>query len=526
MKKNILVLLFILVSILTGCVKDDTPYIVDCERFPTHEDCLTDEEPIVCDEGYILDGENCIEISGEPDDYLDIYYLNDFHGALLPASDQIGISYIGNLIKTKKQENPDNVLFLAGGDMLQGSALSNYYNGLSTIRILNEMGLDAFTLGNHEFDWGLDTIQAYMDGNDENGEAIFPFLGANIFLEGTNNLPDYVDPYTIITKGTHKIGIIGTMGYGLESSIATSKITGFEFADPIPIIKEYTSYLRTEENCDIIIVLAHDSGAINNTLADQTGEYRVDAIFNGHSHSLYSNIDNNVAIVQSGSNGEYVGHVRFTFNDGTLPTIEMTQISKYMDALLSTKDETIDTMIEEYLLETDELFNDEIIVSNDYFSSSELTTWVSELIRLATNADIAFHNYGGTRTSIDDQESITLGLLYQIWPFDNVIKTVELTGAEINALLAGNSLGYSTTISTFDPTTLYLVATNDYVFDKETNPFINGNNPTNTGLLLRDLALAEMVLQAELYPTFDTENDILTTPTPPQSSLPRIKKED
>lgn len=524
MKKYMTAIFLLLLFTLTACVQD-TPYVVDCDVFPTHESCVDDITPPTCTEGFVLEGDTCVEIVDEATDFIDIYYLNDFHGALEPASDQIGASYIANVIKTKKQEHPDNVLFLAGGDMLQGSALSNYYNGLSTIKIFNEMGLDMFTLGNHEFDWGLDVIQNYMDGNQENGEANFPFLGANIFLKGTTTMPDYVDPYTIITKGTHKIGIIGTMGYGLESSIATSKIADYEFADPIPIIKEYTEYLRTEEDCDVIIVVAHDSGRINDALTALSGNQRVDAIFNGHSHSTYANIENNIPVVQSGSTGENIGYVRLVFNDGLLPTPTAVQLTKYSDALLSTKDNAVETLMQEFLLETDELFNEEIIVSNDYYSSYELTAWISELIRVATNADIAFHNFGGTRTNIEDGEAITLGLLYQVWPFDNVIKTVELTGTEINALLAGSGLGYSTTIETFESDTLYLVATNDYVFDKETNPFIDGTNPVNTGLLLRDLALLEMELQADIYPTFDVTNDILYTPVVPQQ-LPLFKQKE
>ena len=89
------------------------------------------------------------------ENYLEIYYLNDFHGALTPDDDQLGISYIANLINTKKAANPENVLFLVGGDMLQGSALSNYYLGESTIELLNLSNLDAF----YSINTNADTIE-------------------------------------------------------------------------------------------------------------------------------------------------------------------------------------------------------------------------------------------------------------------------------------------------------------------------------------------------------------------------------
>ena len=204
MKRILTLVLLLLFTFTLASCETETPYEIDCEQYPTHVDCLVDPdpdpdpdpEPIVCVDGLTLIQGECVSLVTE--DYLEIYYLNDFHGAITPDGDRMGLAYIANLINTKRIANPDNVLFVVGGDILQGSALSNYYAGLSTINLLNEMGLDAFTIGNHEFDWGLDVIQSYADGNLENGEADFPFLGANIFLEGTMDMPTGIDPYTIV----------------------------------------------------------------------------------------------------------------------------------------------------------------------------------------------------------------------------------------------------------------------------------------------------------------------------------------
>jgi len=467
---------------------------------------------------------SCGTSTPEPkEDFLDIYYLNDFHGALLSDSDQIGITYIANYIKTQKIENPDNVLFVVGGDILQGSALSNYYEGLSTITLFNEIGLDAFTIGNHEFDWGIETVLKYADGDQSNGEADYPFLGANIFYKGTTTSPEGIDPYTIVEKGNHKVGIIGTMGYGLEYSIATSKIEDYEFADPMVWIEHYAEYLRTVENCDVVIVVAHDSGNINNEAALLTGDKKIDAVFNGHSHSDFINTNSGIPFVQSGSNGELVGHVKMAFSDNGEITYIAENLQRYDSQLFATEDEEVKSILEAYILETDSIFNTPILNSNSYFSQSELSDWIAELMRVATNADIGFQNGGGTRTSIGDGDVINLGLLYQIWPFDNVVKTVQLTGAQINSLK--RSLEYSTNIDEFDADTLYTVATNDYVFDKPTNPFLSGDNPVNTGILLRDLANDEMLLQKELYSTFDVDNEILTSYISYQST-PQNQKEE
>jgi len=97
-----------------------------------------------------------IEVFSEVINHLNIFYINDTHGAILKDGQYMGLSAIGHLILDEKTKNPNNTIFIAGGDILQGSLLSNYFYGESTIDILNSMQLDSFTIGNHEFDWSLD----------------------------------------------------------------------------------------------------------------------------------------------------------------------------------------------------------------------------------------------------------------------------------------------------------------------------------------------------------------------------------
>ena len=443
--------------------------------------------------------------------FLDIYYLNDFHGAILEDSpDEMGFANIANFLITQKEANPNNTIILAGGDMLQGSALSNYYDGLSTIELMNEMSFDAFTVGNHEFDWGIDVVTNYFDGNDDNGEANFPLLGANVFYKDTTTIPEHIDPYVIIERGDLKIGIIGTIGYGLEYSIATSKIEDYEFASPVQIIKDITFDLRTNQDVDIVLVASHDTGAtLNSQIALGEGDYKIDAIFNGHSHSAYAATNLGIPVVQSGSNGEYVGHVRLEFTSNLLVNHSAENIGFYDNESLRSPNDIVAEIIAFYQLETDELFNTPLITTGEYLSQTDLSNWIARMMRISTGADIGFQNSGGTRTSVRDDEVLTLAVLYQIWPFDNVVKTVYLTGAQIKTQM--NYLLYDTEITNFDNDTLYKVATNDYTFDKTSNPFIDGIDPFNTGIVLRDLAESELIKQGLVYDLFYIDNTIITT---------------
>jgi len=260
---------------------------------------------------------------------------------------------------------------------------------------------------------------------------------------------------------------------------------------------------------------------MNSGVAALTGNSKVDAIFNAHSHSEYTQDSLGIPIMQSGSNGEFIGHLRFILQDGVVIGYSMDNLTDRDSDLLKGSNDTVQALIDTYVLETEALFNTYIITSEDDFNKYELTDWLAELMRVTTNSDIAFHNSGGTRTDISDGESINLGVLYAIWPFDNIVKTVMLTGSQITAFMAtGDGSNYHTIIDTFEPDTLYKVATNDYVFDKPTNPFISGENIINTGLLLRDIAEDELILQSYVYSFFNITNDILSSSLVPPSSSP------
>ena len=104
-------------------------------------------------------------ITGTEINTVQIFYLNDLHGSILenptnPSYHEIGLAKIANFIKMKKAENP-YAIFIAGGDMLQGSALSNYRKGEWTLDLLEMMGLDSFIIGNHEFDWGIENNETF-----------------------------------------------------------------------------------------------------------------------------------------------------------------------------------------------------------------------------------------------------------------------------------------------------------------------------------------------------------------------------
>ncbi|MBU1093491.1 MAG: DUF5011 domain-containing protein [Firmicutes bacterium] len=456
-------------------------------------------------------------------DYINIYYINDFHGAILEDADalygpQLGFANIGNLILDEKTASPMNTLFIAGGDILQGSVISNYFDGTSTIDVLNQLQLDVFTIGNHEFDWGLDIITSFRDPSSQSLQADFPLLGANIFLEGTTTRPDYIEPYAIVERGNLKIGIIGVMGLDLEYSIATSKITGYYFADPVYWTTYYAELLRTQEDVDVVLAILHDDGestGYNQTMSSLTGNQRIGAVFNGHSHDDYIS-DNGVRMpyIQSGANGEFVGLITLEFDEFKNITHATAQnLNSSNESKLNEANSDIEALIGTYYSEVESLYTEVILPSGQYMSTASLTTYMSKLMVIATDSDIAFHNSGGTRAPISNGQNITAAVIFQVFPFENVIKTTHLTGSQINAFISsgyGSYYGTRTTNMIFEDDEIYKVATNDYMFDKleYPYPFQYGTDSEDTGILIRDIMEQIVRDQKEAgYSTF-----LLSTP--------------
>ena len=456
----------------------------------------------------------------EPIDLLNIYYINDLHGAITYESEQMGLARIGNLVMDERSRNPENTLFIGGGDLLQGTLISNYFEGRSTVNALDAIGMDAFVLGNHEFDWGLSTVTRYRNPLYTDDQVDAPILRANVFLDGTETRPDFIDPYTIVQKGNIKVGIIGVMGYGLESSIAVSKIQGYHFASPEYWATFYAEYLRTVEQVDIVLVVLHDNGistGFNQTMSQLSGNQKVDAVFNGHSHSSYSGYltrtgSTSMPYIQSSSNGKNLGRVRLTLDsEGNITASSVTNLTASTDSRLNVANAEINSIIASYELQIEPLLTEVIMVSGAYMSQSALSFYMAKLMRVATGSDVAFQNLGGTRAPIMNAQNITGATLYQIFPFDNKIKTTYLTGAQINSFINSSGGAYHDIRDdmSFDDSTYYKVATNDYMFDQTYNPFISGIDSEDTGILIRDVLEQVLRNQAEVYDFFLLTNPVV-----------------
>ncbi|MGI6359462.1 MAG: Ig-like domain-containing protein [Acholeplasmatales bacterium] len=285
-------------------------------------------------------------------DYVDLYYINDLHGAIEREGSSLGLAYIANFVDKRREENP-NTLLLAGGDILQGQAMSNYYYGASTLTIMELMGFDAMAIGNHEFDWGLEVVTNQFDPNT--GIVSFPLLGINIREKATNESPKNILPYVMIEKPNFKVGVIGVIGEYLESSIAYNKVKDYDFINALDLVKDAARTLRVDGADFVVVVIHDDNNTLNYNIASLVGIERVDAIFNAHSHALIKDVVNGKPVIQSKHNGEYVGHIRL-YRQGSFSSNNI----NYHDDL-NTPNATVLEQIEIYKEEVDPIFNKKII---------------------------------------------------------------------------------------------------------------------------------------------------------------------
>ena len=257
------------------------------------------------------------QLAAEKKIKLVILHTNDTHSQVEPTeksnlktADMGGYARrMGVIEKIRSEEK--NVLLFDAGDFSQGTPYFNFFNGRVEIDALNRMQYDAGTLGNHEFDNGIDTLAVILKN------ARFPLISSNYEVDNTP-IKNQIQPYLILKKFGLKIGIMA-LNVDPKSLIIESNYRGLVYRDPIEKAQELSAFLKNKKKCDLVICLSHlgsDSTAIDVndfTIAHQTKH--IDIILGGHSHSLLENTKTNnadgkkVIIAQMGKSGLYLGRI-------------------------------------------------------------------------------------------------------------------------------------------------------------------------------------------------------------------------
>jgi len=493
MKYKLILTMTLVTALLTGCggnsTTSDNSLASDTSQDLTSETSGSEE----VSHSYVPPVSSTEEVT------LDLFALNDLHGSIFYNAEDSPIEYgmykIASYLREKEAQNPGGTINMDAGDIWQGSADSNITNGKVLVEMFNSLNWAASALGNHEFDW-------YDENITENRElANYPFLGANIMHKDTGKLADNIvdGPSTMIERNGIKIGIIGTIGSDLESSILASAVADYSFEPVTNYIIEQSNQLRLN-GANLIVLLTHDSLTSYRT----SGEYGpvlepsggktpyVDVVFTGHAHTYDRQMINGVPILQTNGNSKQLMHVNLTVAPSGIKVNTYTHIDS---ELASYPNDPLITEVYGKYSEQISVVKDEVVGSLTSLMSK------SQILRLANRAmyerakddfdiDVAVHNSGGIRVDNILAGEVTFGQIYKAVPFDNSVVIVKsVPGNQVRTAISGNGTYFrpGLSASTLNDNEMYNIVTINYVSESSRNTLKNFEQEVIENVFVRDL---------------------------------------
>lgn len=382
---------------------------------------------------------------------IDIVSFNDFHGNLAEDTSErgknVGMAKMIGAADAYLASNPNTVV-VSGGDNYQGSAMSNLTQGAPVNNMFRAMDVEVSAVGNHEFDWGV----SYMNKWQEDGD--FTYLAANIIDQATGKVVSWAKPYSFKTVDGKKIAFIGLATTTTPTVTKAENVKGLKFEDAAVVAKEWVTFLEagkaSEGTPDLIVAVTHlpskqDKYGSDPTLPVMGDEINavanvegIDAIISGHSHATVAGYINDVPVVQAYKYGRAMAKISFEFNtDGTIKSATPSIDSLYKRKGDIIADASGTTEYEKWTKDLDPIMNEKVGVASATFShntdadqTTPLGEFVCKLMAEKAGVDIAIQNGGGLRRDIPAGD-ITMGLMYEVMPFDNTLMVVELTGADL-----------------------------------------------------------------------------------------------
>ena len=341
----------------------------DCKR---HVDANNDEVCDTCRRSVVV--------------YFDFYGINDLHGKFDDTSEQVGVDELSTYLKNAR-DTKSNAVFLAAGDMWQGSSESNMTYGQILTDWMNELDFTAMAVGNHDYDWG----ENYLEANAQTAE--FPFLAINIYERDSNTRVSYCDASVMVDQGTVQIGIIGAIG-DCYSSISADKTEDVYFkvgSELTALVKAESDRLR-QAGADFIVYVLHDGYGKSQSGSVSSSQLRsyydtalsdgyVDLVFEGHTHQGYVLKDEHGVyhLQNRGDNKGGISHAEVAINSVTLQAEvkEAELVSTYAYQSLD-DDPLVDQLLNKY---ADAISKADQVLGNNrsYRDSDAICSKVAEL---------------------------------------------------------------------------------------------------------------------------------------------------
>ncbi|MFN8589565.1 MAG: 5'-nucleotidase C-terminal domain-containing protein [Candidatus Eisenbacteria bacterium] len=346
-------------------------------------------------------------------------------------------------IEHYRAENPEGTVLIDGGDLFQGTMISNLQYGRPVVEQMNDLAYAAAAIGNHEFDWTADTLKNRVLN------MRFAALGANMLERKSGKRPWWVRSDTTVARRGVKVGIFGLAYPGTPRVTMPAHVAHLRFADDSVTSAPLPGKLR-KGGASLVVGVGHIPAETDSTRRAKGDIARlahgirgVDGWFGGHSHNVVDDVIENAPVMVAGANGQWLAIADYTV-DPVARTVVAGETSHRM----------LQVFADEFPIDTAwtarvERWNAEVgpVAATVLGKSSypldrnrpeaTIGNFICDAMRFSSGADIALQNPGGMRANMA-AGTVTRAMVYDVMPFDNTIVTMELTGAEVRrALRAG-----------------------------------------------------------------------------------------
>ena len=378
-----------------------------------------------------------------------IAHTNDLHAHYGPnradwlegTPDIGGFGAIGGHVAALHQEHGDDrVLVLDGGDVMTGTPLMEFEvrgaRGGAMLELMETAGMDAWVLGNHEFDIGMEHISTIVSASQ------IPVLSANLDSADGSGAPAImgVQDHTIFERNGLRVGVFGLTTTSLGRLTASGAAARMDVRDLAEVAREQVALL--EPQVDLVVALTHVGLQDDKELADAVEG--IDLIIGGHSHTSLTEpvrVDD-TWIVQAGGYARQLGVVELTVDAGRIVDFSAELRDLHPD---KSPIHAASARLEKTWTERISSHFGAVIgrveggnLDREYGAESPMGRWASDTVRLAAGADIGLYNPGGLRADIVEGP-LTRGALYNVFPFGNTVVHFDITGAELVGLLLKNA---------------------------------------------------------------------------------------
>jgi 2',3'-cyclic-nucleotide 2'-phosphodiesterase/3'-nucleotidase/5'-nucleotidase len=374
--------------------------------------------------------------------WLRIIATNDFHGAFEARPDGNGVMrggapYLASAIRRARGECPAPTcasIWLDGGDEFQGTPASNLTYGAAVVTLFGRLGLAASALGNHEFDWGVDSLRARMR------QAPYAILGANVTDSTGADVP-WIRNDTIVDVQGIKVGVVGVATVETPTTTKASNVAGLRFANPATTVDAHARSLRAR-GADLVVVIAH-AGAFcergkpdscNGEIVDlaQQVTEKVDAIVSGHTHSGVFTRVKGIPIVQAFSRGTAIGVIDLPLAGGEAPPVRVRNVQR--DSIAA--DPPSAAYTDSVVARANAVYDVPVATAAERIErgAGPLGNFIADAYRSVGRGDVGLMNRGGLRAPLN-AGPVTLGSLFEVTPFGNSLVRVTLRGADLRRLL-------------------------------------------------------------------------------------------